>query len=411
MDRLPEENNTRASSDGAGYVFHQRISVPYDYPVYFTRGVVGADNDLLADILDRRHEGRRHRVMVFVDSGVAATHENLIDRVREYFHRRLDRLELAGCPEVIPGGENAKNGWQKVRDIMFNLGSLHLDRQSFVLAIGGGSLLDMIGFATSIVHRGLRLVRMPTTTLAQNDAGVGVKNGMNEHRQKNFVGTFAPPFAVINDFDFLPTLKPCDWIGGVAEAFKVALIKDAGFFDDLCASADRLAERDLQAMQQVVRRCAVLHLQHIHSNGDPFEFGSARPLDFGHWAAHKLETLTDYRLGHGQCVAIGLALDSYYAMRHDLLAPEDLERIIDATVRCGLPIWTAELGWRDSDGAPVILEGLEQFREHLGGRLTVTLPNGVGQKCEVHAMNPNVIEEGIGYLEQRAKAHERKSRQ
>jgi 3-dehydroquinate synthetase len=104
---------------------------------------------------------------------------------------------------------------------MWTLGNLHLDRQSFVIALGGGSVLDMIGFAVSIVHRGLRLVRLPTTTLAQSDAGVGVKTGMDEHGQKNFVGTFAPPFAVINDFELLKTLSFEHWIGGVDEALAV----------------------------------------------------------------------------------------------------------------------------------------------------------------------------------------------
>ncbi|MFW6133345.1 MAG: 3-dehydroquinate synthase, partial [Planctomycetota bacterium] len=277
-----------------------------------------------------------------------------------------------------------------------------LDRQSFVVAVGGGALLDMVGFAASIVHRGLRLVRVPTTTLGQNDAGIGVKNGMDEHGQKNFVGTFAPPFAVVNDATFLTTLRDRDWIGGAAEAFKVAIIKDAAFFDFLCDRAGALRRRDLPAMEALVRRCALLHLEHIRDGGDPFEFGSARPLDFGHWSAHRLETLSRYRMGHGQAVAVGIALDTMYAARKRLLTEAQAERISAALSACGLPVWCDELGARDADGRLEVLAGLEQFREHLGGRLCVTLPDGIGRRIEVHELDADLLAECVDELRRRA---------
>jgi len=239
--------------------------------------------------------------------------------------------------------------------------------------------------------------------LAQNDAGVGVKNGMNEHGMKNFVGTFAPPFAVLSDFSFLPTLAQRDWISGAAEAFKVAIIKDAEFFDFLCARAAALRQRDMTAMEALVRRCATLHLEHTRTSGDPFEFGSARPLDFGHWAGHKIESMSDYSVGHGQAVAVGISLDSYYAMRKGWISPGELDRIIGGLLECGLPIWTSYLCARCADGSLEVLDGLRQFREHLGGVLTVTLPDGIGRKREVHQISPALVEDGAGYLEARAK--------
>lgn len=382
--------------------FINRISVPFEYPVYFTRGVTEVENSLLCDTFGRLAEERRHRAAVYVDSGVADTHPGLIDQIKEYFHRYSDRIELTATPEIIPGGEVAKNNWKSVQDVMFAIGNLHLDRQSFIIGIGGGSLLDMVGFAASIVHRGLRLIRIPTTTLAQCDSGVGVKNSMNEHGQKNFVGTFAPPFAVLNDYDFLPTLSQQHWIGGVAEAFKVALIKDAPFFDFLCRNAKSLASRDAVVMEEVIRRCAIIHLEHISTSGDPFEFGSARPLDFGHWAGHKLETLTGYQLGHGQCVSIGIGLDSYYAMRHDLISEMELERILSALDECGLPTWSDHLAAWEKVDSLIVNEALEQFREHLGGILNVTLPAGIGRRSEVHHMDRSIIQEGLRFLGKRA---------
>ena len=280
-------------------------------------------------------------------------------------------------------------------------------RQSFVIAIGGGSVLDMVGFGASLVHRGVRLVRMPTTVLAQNDAGVGVKNGMNEHGMKNFLGTFAPPFAVINDFAFLSTLPGAHWTGGIAEAFKVALIKDREFFDFLCSNASAFARRQLGPMEELIRRCAMLHLDHIAKNGDPFEMGTARPLDFGHWSAHKLETLSEYRITHGEAVAAGIALDSHYAMKRGLISRADLSRILKALLDCGLSIWYPEMSERDGDGQLAILQGLRDFQEHLGGALTVTLPDSIGKKCEVHHVNVDDIEEGVLWLRNFAAASER----
>ena len=393
-----QDNPTDAATMASQDVYHQRISVPFEYPVHFTHNLLAEGNELLAETLDRLGEHRRHRAIVYVDAGLASAQPQLIEQIKEYFHSHPRRLELAAPPVLLPGGEQAKTGWGTVRDVMWTTGNLHLDRQSFVVAFGGGAVLDMVGFAASLVHRGLRLVRVPSTTLAQNDAGVGVKNGMDEHGQKNFVGTFAPPFAVVNDLDLLRTLSDRDWIGGVAEAFKVAIIKDADFFDELSEMAGRLRGRSQQAMEDCVRRTAILHLEHIRLGGDPFEFGSARPLDFGHWAGHKLETLSAYSLGHGQCVAIGMALDSFHAMRQGLLSEAEFERILAALRSCGLPVWSELLGERTADGTLEILAGLQEFREHLGGALNVTLPRGIGRKVEVHEINPLFVHEAIEYL-------------
>jgi len=379
-------------------VYHQSISVPFEYPVHFTHNLLAHGNELLAETLDRLGEHRRHRAIVYVDGGLASAQPHFIDQIKEYFHSHPRRMELTAPPVILPGGEQAKTGWLTVRDIMWTLGNVHLDRQSFVVAFGGGAVLDMVGFAASLVHRGLRLVRVPSTTLSQDDAGVGVKNGMDEHGQKNFVGTFAPPFAVLNDFELLRTLSDRDWIGGVAEAFKVATIKDAAFFGELTEMAPALRARDQEAMETCVRRTAILHLEHIRLNGDPFEYGSARPLDFGHWVGHRLETLSEYTLGHGQGVSVGIAMDSFYAMRQGLLSEQEFERILAALTSCGLPIWSDLLTKRTTDGTLEILAGLREFREHLGGALNVTLPDGIGGKVEVHEMNPLLVQKAVEHL-------------
>jgi len=309
---------TSISSCGAR-PYHQSFRVSFDYPVHFTRDLFSKANPLLSDVLNRLGENRRQRIMVFIDDGVAAAHPRLIPDIAGHIDLRLRDADLAMPPLVLPGGENAKNGWDNVHTLIGHLADHRMDRHSFVMAVGGGAFLDLAGFASAIVHRGIRLIRVPTTTLAQNDAGIGVKNGVNAWGQKNYLGTFSPPFAVLNDALFLPTLDFDQWIGGVSEAFKVAIIKDAELFTYLIRHADDLRNRDLAVMEAVIHRCATLHLDHIRNSGDPFEFGSARPLDFGHWAAHKLEAMSHYRIGHGQAVAIGIAIDVYLAWRMQLM--------------------------------------------------------------------------------------------
>ncbi|GBC59105.1 3-dehydroquinate synthase [Desulfonema ishimotonii] len=378
--------------------YHQSISVSFDYPVCFTHDLFSPENPLLAEILNRRGENRKHRAAVYIDAGVAAAHMGLDNRIRRYFETHSASAELAGAPVTVPGGEAAKDDRELLWKLIQDVSDLHLDRQSYVIAVGGGAVLDMVGFATAIAHRGLRLIRVPTTTLAQNDAGVGVKNGINAQGQKNFVGTFAPPFAVLSDYEFLKTLPADQWISGVAEAFKVALIKDARFFEYLRHHGPELRARSQSVMEETVYRCAILHLDHIRTSGDPFEFGSARPLDFGHWAAHRLESMSGHRIGHGHAVAIGISIDAYVAMTCGLISETDLTHILDGVTACGLSVWDNLLERRHPDGQPEILDGLAQFREHLGGRLTITLPDGIGRKVEVHEVDHRAVGQGIEFL-------------
>jgi 3-dehydroquinate synthase len=382
--------------------YEMTFSVPFDFPVYFTKDLFHPQNDLLMSVIDRRREHRRHRVKVFLDSGVYQAIPDLRGRIEAYFNQREERLELEGTVDIVPGGAQGKKGWELAMRAMEAIAEEYLCRQSFVVAVGGGSFLDIIGLAASLVHRGLRLIRVPTTVLSQNDAGVGVKNGIDHRGMKNFAGTFAPPFAVLIDYRFLETLPGKYWTGGIAEAFKVAIIKDPEFFDFLCRNSGKLRQKDATVISTLVKRCAVLHLDHIRNNGDPFEFGSARPLDFGHWSAHKLEVLSGYGIGHGQAVSIGIAMDTYYAAGIGLITENERDTIIDALEKTGLPVWSDFLEKKTIEGGLEILEGLREFQEHLGGELNITLPDGIGQKVEIHEMDHKIIKAAICYLKRRA---------
>jgi 3-dehydroquinate synthase len=376
----------------------QRFAVTYEYPVHFTEHALAPDNPILADCISGKEPSRRHRVVFVIDDGVAAAAPAILDDIRAYAARHAATIELAATPRLISGGERAKNDPSLVETLQRELVELRIDRHAFIIAIGGGAVLDLAGFVAATLHRGIRHIRMPTTVLAQDDSGVGVKNGVNAFGIKNLVGCFAPPFAVINDFAFLERLDPRDRIAGMAEAVKVALIRDAGFFAWIEAEADALAVGAAKPLRHLIRRCAELHMRQIAHGGDPFEMGSARPLDYGHWAAHKLEALTEHALRHGEAVSIGMALDARYAVAIGLLEAGAETRICRLLQRLGLPIFDAALSRRLPDGELAVLAGLREFREHLGGELTITLLERIGRGVEVHSMDEAAIAEAIRWL-------------
>ncbi len=350
---------------------HARAAVAIEYPVVFTRDVFDEDNEALVDAIARREPARRHRALFVVDAGLLAAMPALADAIPRYAGAHRDRLALAGPVLSVVGGEPAKNDPEVLARVLRALDEARIDRHSFVVAVGGGAVLDMVGYAAAITHRGVRLVRVPSTVLAQGDSAVGVKNGVNGFGKKNFFGTFAAPFAVVADLAFLDVLPPRERIAGAAEAVKVALLRDPDFFAWIVRRGSAVAEGDPAALAALVRRSAALHLGHILRCGDPFETGSARPLDFGHWAAHKLEALSGHRVRHGEGVGIGIALDTLYARSIGLCGDTFVDAVLASLQGLGLPMWDPALAERDAEGSPRVLSGLDEFREHLGGELTI----------------------------------------
>ncbi|MEL6457321.1 MAG: 3-dehydroquinate synthase [Cyanobacteria bacterium J06621_15] len=377
----------------------QRVEVSFNYPVHFTNGIFDVDNPLLAQVITGDGETKPKKVVAVVDGGLLLHQDELLEQLREYCRFNSSILSLEAEPMVVPGGEAAKNNPQLVEEIHQLVNAVGICRHSYIIAVGGGAVLDLVGYAAATAHRGIRLIRIPTTVLAQNDSAVGVKNGINAFGKKNFLGSFAPPYAVLNDFDFLSSLNQRDWISGIAEAVKVALIKDADFFEFIADNAALLARRDLATMQQVIYRCAQLHLQHIATSGDAFEMGSSRPLDFGHWAAHKLEQLTKYRLRHGEAVAIGMALDSTYSYLEGMLTHSEWQQILNTLKTLGFELYVPELNEESEIEHPrCLFRGLKEFQEHLGGELTLTLLQRIGEEIEVHTVKNSSYQQAITLL-------------
>jgi 3-dehydroquinate synthase len=372
----------------------QSFTVRFNYKVFFSEHIFHTDNPMIRYFLQQERKDTIKKLLFVVDEGVLRYHTKLLQQIKSYF---ADDKNLSVVDEflLVPGGENVKNDEAHLNSILNAINKYGIDRHSYVIAIGGGSVLDLVGFAAAIAHRGIRHIRIPTTVLAQNDSGIGVKNGINFYGKKNFLGTFAPPVAVFNDFHFLTTLSEADWRSGMSEAVKVALIKDPSFFFWLEENALDLAGRNMELMQYLIRRCAELHLQHI-AGGDPFEMGSSRPLDFGHWSAHKLEQLTNFSIRHGEAVAMGIALDSAYSFLTGRIGEEDAGRILDVLKNMGFAI-THPLMQVESEDSP-LLQGLEEFREHLGGRLTITLLDSIGKGEEAHHLDVDLLRKASDWV-------------
>lgn len=375
----------------------QKFSVNFDYKVFFTEDLFEEKNNTLRDFLNTQKTDITKKIFFIIDAGVSEHHPMLEKQIRNYF-KHVPSYSLIDEIMVIPGGEQSKNSEELFYKIVDAVDQHGIDRHSYIVAIGGGSVLDLVGYAAAVSHRSVRHIRIPTTVLSQNDSGVGVKNGINYHGKKNFLGTFAPPAAVFNDYHFLTTLSDGEWRSGMSEAVKVALIKDKSFYTWLQQNAAALAKRDMPAMKYLIKRCAELHLDHIAS-GDPFEMGSSRPLDFGHWSAHKLEQLSNFSIRHGEAVALGIALDSAYSHVSGRLNEADTKNIINLLLQLGFDITHPLMDIKDNNSQ--ILKGLNEFREHLGGKLTIMLLRAIGKGEEVHELDTKLLHEASDWL----KAH------
>jgi len=397
---IRETSDAETASD----VCLQRFSVPYEYPIFFTAGAFDPVNPTLARAASRLEPDRNHRVLAVIDDGVAAVTPDLLESVTAYARAHATSVSLAGRPELVPGGEAAKVSSAVVDIVLERIRDAKIDRKSCVLVIGGGAVQDAVGYAASIAHRGVRLIRMPTTVESQCDSGVGVKTAINAFGMKNYVGTFAPPFAVINDRRFLTTLSSRDVRAGMAEAVKVALLRDPSFFEWLWRNAEDLAACEPGAIRHLIRRTAELHLEHIAHAGDPFELGAAKPLDYGHWAAHKLESLSQYELRHGEAVAIGLVIDSRYAVERGMLSEQVVARLCVLLERLGFTLWHEALATRTASGPRAVIAGLEEFREHLGGALTLTMLGDVGHPIDAGNIDVAGMESAIAWLDFRSRS-------
>ena len=396
----------RALDDAAeredGFLMDMSFSVPYRHRVWFCENVFESATDVLQDCFNSSADGvadgtaelsDNAKVQIWIDDAVAESNRNFVESLTQWVNSE-GNLQLTRQPNIISGGEACKNDSSVVQNILAAINDDQLDRRSYIVVVGGGAVLDVVGYAAAVAHRGIRLIRFPSTTLAQADSGVGVKNAVNAFGKKNWKGTFAVPWAVVNDYSLLKSLSDSTFTSGFSEAVKVSLLKSPESFEYLCQNAQAIRLRDKTIASQAIRESAVHHLRHIVDGGDPFELMEARPLDFGHWSAHKIEAISDYTVSHGDAVSIGLGVDVLYSVEKLGLDPACADRVIDCLKRLGLPVWNPILDSHRSE----LLSGLEEFRQHLGGQLTVTMLEGVGRPVNIHEIDHGAMGEAIDRL-------------
>lgn len=405
-----------------GHLIDASFAVPYRHRVWFCDAVFtsadadtdgdGANDDRNDDrgwangpneVLSRcfygdpddshNHQSEPAKVQIWVDSAVMDHQPDFVQSLTRWIDTQSP-LRLTRPATTVDGGELCKNDANEVQRLLAAINDDRLDRRSYIVVIGGGAVLDVVGYVAAVAHRGIRLIRFPSTTLAQADSGVGVKNAVNQFGKKNWQGTFAVPWAVINDYSLLKTLPQATFVSGFSEAVKVALLKSPASFDYLCQHAGAIGERDKTVAALAIQNSAAQHLRHITDGGDPFELQEARPLDFGHWSAHKIESLSDFSVSHGDAVSIGLAVDVLYSVQRLGLPQRVADRVIDCLQRLGLPVWHPILIRHQNS----LMRGLEEFRQHLGGRLTVTMLGEIGRPINVHSIDQAAIANAIDRL-------------
>lgn len=370
------------------------FSVPQVHRLRFTHDILSEDRQVLLDLLESPAE-QPARVQVWCDENVAAARPELQQRIDALLASEPERVRRASRMQIVPGGEAVKNDIHILERMLKVFNAAELDRWSYVIAIGGGAMLDAVGFAAAIAHRGIRLIRLPTTTLAQADSALGVKNGVNLFQKKNWIGSFCTPWAVVNDTALLSTLPTRDFRCGFAESVKVALLKSSELLDTICADAKKIDDRQMDSALPIIRETALCHLRHITQGGDPFEQLEARPLDYGHWSAHKLETMTNFEMRHGEAVAIGVAIDTVYSARTLGLRDESVRKVLQCLADLGFSLNHPALANREE-----LRQGLEEFRQHLGGRLTLTMLQQVGQPIEIHEVDWDEMNAAIDHVVQ-----------
>jgi 3-dehydroquinate synthase len=360
--------------------------IPYKFSVIFIDNILKPNDQLLAFFNGLPEQAL---ILPIIEHELLQHYPQLSASLQQL----LTTNNLSPVPSlVLTGGELGKNSPELIPEIIDKCIAHQIDRHSYLVAIGGGAFIDMVGYAATIIHRGIRLIRMPTTVLGQNDAGVGVKNAMNYQGRKNFLGTFSPPYAVINSYHFIDSLPCQEKRAGIAEAIKVALIKDGDFFNYLFIHRHQLRQFKSSVMKKMIVECAQLHLNHICTTGDPFELGSARPLDFGHWSAHALEELSGFSLRHGEAVAIGILIDAKYSFYQGWISVRELAMIEQLILELGFPICCRALTQLN------ITYALDNFRAHLGGQLCITMLSGLGTCHEVNNIDSSLMQVCINEL-------------
>jgi 3-dehydroquinate synthase len=332
------------------------------YPIHVTTTIEGLVEHLVREL------GPGPAVTVLTDETVDALFGATL--VRALRAAGFDPLVRA-----IPPGERSKSLEQAVE--LWNwLAESGAARRDVLVAFGGGVIADLGGWVGSVYMRGVPVINLPTTLLAQVDGALGGKVAVNHPLAKNLLGAFHQPAAVIANVGFLASTSGRHLRAGLAEAIKKAVIASPAFWSLIEESADAILERDRAALERLVGCAAAIKTALVER--DPYEIDLRRPLNFGHTIGHPLETVTGYGpLLHGEAVALGMVVESRIAVARGLMAPELLDRLLALLRRCDLPTTAGDLAAPVS--GPAVLAAMEHVRLIRAGSLRYVLPVELGE--------------------------------
>ena len=355
------------------------VSVDLGLRSYDVRIGPGLIKDLGKHLLPLLH---RKKVAVITDETVAAQHLLALAA-------SLEQHGIAMTALAIPPGESSK-GWPQLERCVEWLLDQKIERRDVVIAFGGGVVGDLVGFAASVLRRGVRFVQLPTTLLAQVDSSVGGKTGINTVQGKNLVGAFHQPSLVLADIDVLATLPLRDFLAGYGEVVKYGLLGDAAFFEWLEINAASMVAGDADARQYAVRRSVEMKAGIV--SRDEHENGERALLNLGHTFCHALEKATGYsdRLLHGEGVSIGCALAFELSQRMGLCAQETPSRVRAHFRKLGLKTDIADIAG-ELPSAQDLLGLMGQDKKVIGGKLRFILARGIGQAFVADDVPPDLV--------------------
>lgn len=328
----------------------------FDYPIVFRTDFSGLKEE--TEALHKSYSS----VCIVTDTNVAPLY---LEETKAEFQKIFDHVSSF----TIPAGEQNKH-LDTVTDILRHLIVEGMDRSGLLVALGGGVVGDMTGFASAIYLRGIDFMQIPTTLLAQVDSSVGGKTGVDLDSYKNMVGAFHQPVLVYMNMQTLHTLPYEEFVCGMGEVLKTGLICDGDFYRRTVENADLLKAFDTAALAATVRRCCEIKAGIVER--DPKEKGERALLNLGHTIGHAIEKLRNFTINHGMCVGIGLAASAAISVKRGTLAQEEYDEIINGLTSCGLPVSTTGLSPEQ------VLAATKKDKKMKAGQIRFILMRGIG---------------------------------
>ncbi|MFC2009916.1 3-dehydroquinate synthase [Chloroflexota bacterium] len=315
---------------------------------------------------------------------VVVTSPNISDLYGERLSASLAKVGFTASTLLVPEGEAYKN-LETASSLYREITAAGAERRTPILALGGGVIGDLAGFVAATYQRGVPLVQIPTTLLAQVDSSIGGKTAVDLGELKNMVGVFYQPIVVISDVSTLETLPDDEFAGGLAEVIKTAAIRDARLFTRLEKNIERILQRDKPVLEEIIGRTAAIKVAVVAE--DEKDLGIRNILNYGHTIGHAIEAASGFGLKHGAAVAIGMVAAANISQRLGGLAPDDVSRLENLLVRAGLPVMVPELPVAE------VLSAMGHDKKKAQGKQRFVLLKGIGNCYVSDAVSADMVKE------------------